>query len=121
MNGKRTQHDNDASRFIPLPDPDALAADQRVRSLGEPIAAATCSARPLVAHLCRVAHCPKVVSYLRYCGRAGRTAAIAVFGRVEMWRGGCRPDISVAASFVWRCLSGSTMTPFPHPAHRTGH
>ena len=29
--------------------------------------------------------------------------------------------ISVAASFVWRCLSGSTMAPFPHPAHRTGH
>ena len=26
-----------------------------------------------------------------------------------------------AAPFVWRCLSGSTMTPFPHPAHRTGH
>ena len=23
--------------------------------------------------------------------------------------------------FVWRCLSGSTMAPFPHPAHRTGH
>src|SRR3989475_8887602 len=30
-------------------------------------------------------------------------------------------SISVAASFVWRCLTGSTMTPFPHPAHRTGH
>ena len=29
-------------------------------------------------------------------------------------------NISVAASFVWRCLSGSAMTPFPHPAHRTG-
>src|SRR6266511_2426979 len=42
-------------------------------------------------------------------------------GRVEMWRGGGRPNISVAASFVWRCLTGSTMTPFPHPAHRTGH
>ena len=41
-------------------------------------------------------------------------------GRVEMWRGGCRLNISVAASFVWRCLSSSTMTPFPHPAHRTG-
>ena len=41
-------------------------------------------------------------------------------GRVEMWRGGCRSDISVSASFVWRCLSGSTMAPFPHPAHRTG-
>ncbi len=37
-----------------------------------------------------------------------------------MWRGGCRSDISVSASFVWRCLSGSTMAPFPHPAHRTG-
>src|SRR6267378_1174232 len=29
-------------------------------------------------------------------------------------------NISVAAPFVWRCLSGSTMAPFPHPAHRTG-
>jgi hypothetical protein len=37
-----------------------------------------------------------------------------------MWRGGCRLNISVAASFDWRCLSGSTMAPFPHPAHRTG-
>jgi len=26
----------------------------------------------------------------------------------------------VVALFVWRALSGSTMTPFPHPAHRTG-
>ncbi len=39
-------------------------------------------------------------------------------GRVEMWRGGFRLHISVSASFVWRCLSGSTVTPFPHPAHR---
>ena len=38
--------------------------------------------------------------------------------RVEMWRGGCRSNISVSASFVWRCLSGATVTPFPHPAHR---
>src|SRR3982074_2670140 len=37
-----------------------------------------------------------------------------------MWRGGGRWNISVAAPFVWRCLSGSTMAPFPHPAHRTG-
>jgi len=29
-------------------------------------------------------------------------------------------NISVTASFVWRCLSSSAMTPFPHPAHRTG-
>jgi hypothetical protein len=34
------------------------------------------------------------------------------FGRVEMWRGGVRLNMSVAASFVWRCLSGSTMAPF---------
>ena len=40
--------------------------------------------------------------------------------RVEMWRRGCRSNISVSAPFVWRCLSGSTVTPFPHPAHRTG-
>ena len=49
---------------------------------------------------------------------------IRAFGahcRVEMWRGGCRSNISVAASFVWRCLTGSTLTPFPHPSHRTGH
>ncbi len=36
-------------------------------------------------------------------------------GRVEMWRGGVRKNISVAAPFVWRCLNGSTMAPFPHP------
>jgi hypothetical protein len=41
-------------------------------------------------------------------------------GRVEMWRGGCRLNIAVSASFVWRCLSGSAVAPFPHPAHRTG-
>jgi hypothetical protein len=29
-------------------------------------------------------------------------------------------NISVAAPFVWRCLTGSTMAPFSHPAHRTG-
>ena len=46
--------------------------------------------------------------------------SMAEIGRVEMWRGGCRSDISVAASFVWRCLSGPTVTPFPHPAHPTG-
>ena len=28
--------------------------------------------------------------------------------------------MSVPAPFVWRCLSGSTIAPFPHPAHRTG-
>jgi hypothetical protein len=28
-----------------------------------------------------------------------------------MWRGGSRPGMSVAAPFVWRCLSGSTIAP----------
>ncbi len=32
-----------------------------------------------MAHLCRLACCAKVVSYLRYCGRTGLTTAIAVF------------------------------------------
>jgi hypothetical protein len=41
--------------------------------------------------------------------------------RVEVWRGDVRSNISVPAPFVWRCLTGSTMAPFPHPAHRTGH
>ena len=47
--------------------------------------------------------------------------ATAALGRVEVWRGGCRPNISVAAPFVWRCLTGSALAPSPHPAHRTGH
>jgi hypothetical protein len=45
-------------------------------------------------------------------------SSVAESGRVEMWRGGGRPNISVAASFVWRCLSGSAVTLFPHPAHQ---
>src|SRR5580693_10105519 len=48
---------------------------------------------------------------------AHRTAGV---GRVEMWRGDVRLSMSVPAPFVWRCLSGSTIAPFPHPAHRTG-
>ena len=42
-------------------------------------------------------------------------------GRVEMWRGGSRFGLSVAAPFVWRCPSNLAIAPFPHPAHRTGH
>jgi hypothetical protein len=42
-------------------------------------------------------------------------------GRVEVWRGRCRPNISVAAPFVWRCLTGSTLASSPHPARQTGH
>src|SRR5215813_15378658 len=40
--------------------------------------------------------------------------------RVEMWRGGGRLGLSVAAPFVWRCPSTRTIAPSPHPAHRTG-
>src|SRR5215472_12051732 len=40
--------------------------------------------------------------------------------RVEMWRSGGRSNISVAAPFVWRCLTGPAVALFPHPAHRTG-
>ena len=42
-------------------------------------------------------------------------------GRVEMWRSGLRFRLAVAAPFVWRCLNSLTITPFPHPAHQTGH
>jgi hypothetical protein len=40
--------------------------------------------------------------------------------RVGVWRGGVRLGIAVPAPFVWRCLSGSAVAPFPHPPHRTG-
>jgi hypothetical protein len=40
---------------------------------------------------------------------------IAATGRVEMWRGGSRLNIFVSAPFLWRCLSGPTITPFPIP------
>jgi transposase len=42
-------------------------------------------------------------------------------GRVEVWRSCCRSDISVPAPFVWRCLTGPTLAPSPHPARQTGH
>src|ERR1019366_7090897 len=42
-------------------------------------------------------------------------------GRVEMWRGGSRSGLSVAAPFVWRCPSNLAVASFPHPARRTGH
>ena len=58
-------------------------------------------------------------------GRRPDMAAIcaqgtAGVGRVEVWRGDVRLSMSVSAPFVWRCLSGSAVAPFPHPAHRTG-
>ena len=61
---------------------------------------------------------------IAFGGGSGLDAAKAValmVGRVEMWRGGVRSGLSVAAPFVWRRPSNLTITPFPHPAHRTGH
>src|SRR3954451_6549761 len=52
--------------------------------------------------------------------RSAFLMAVPAIGRVEMWRGDGRLGISVSAPFVWRCLTGSAMAPFPHPAHRTG-
>src|SRR5260370_38566914 len=54
-------------------------------------------------------------------GRSAETLVTAGLGRVEMWRGCFSPNISVAASFAWRGVGGSSMTRFPPPAHRTGH
>jgi hypothetical protein len=28
--------------------------------------------------------------------------------------------VAVGRTYLWRCLTGSTLAPFPHPAHRTG-
>lgn len=52
--------------------------------------------------------------------RASMGSVGDAYGRVEMWRGGSRQCISVSATFVWRCLTSITITPFPHPARRTG-
>ena len=49
-----------------------------------------------------------------------RRSPSAASGRVEMWRGGSRSGLSVAAPFVWRCPNNLAVAPFPHPAHRTG-
>ena len=51
--------------------------------------------------------------------RCRRPYLLTASGRVGMWRGGVRSGISVAAPFVWRCLNGLTIAPFPHPPHRT--
>ena len=39
---------------------------------------------------------------------------MAGLGKVEVWRGCCRSNISVAAPFVWRCLTGPAVAPSPH-------
>ena len=50
----------------------------------------------------------------------GDGAPMQRYGRVGMWRGGGRIGLSVSAPFVWRCLNSRAITPFPHPARRTG-
>jgi hypothetical protein len=57
---------------------DASAANRRGDRMGRCLL--HCMSR-LLAHLCRLARGTKVVNYLRYRGRAGRTAATAVFDR----------------------------------------
>ena len=45
---------------------------------------------------------PPLLACVRYQGKTGRHMLIARFshfGRVEMWRGGCRPNISVCRLF----------------------
>ncbi len=56
---------------------------------------------------------PLATSASRWCDKE-----MAGMRRVEVWRGGVRLGMSVSAPFVWRCLSGSAVAPFPHPAHR---
>jgi hypothetical protein len=84
---------------------------RRATSLAAPFL--VCSTNPALRRLTttRSEHRAKSVVTIRSTGN---------FGRVEMWRGFCRSDISVSVPFVWRCLSGPTVAPFPHPAHRTG-
>jgi hypothetical protein len=60
-------------------------------------------------------------SYGHPIAAGGQAVGAARYGRVEMWRGGLRSSLSVAAPFVWRCLNSLTITPFPHPSHQTGH
>jgi hypothetical protein len=55
------------------------------------------------------------------CRRGRSCSRKAGYGRVRVWRGGLRCGLSVPAPFVWRCLTSRTITPFPHPSHRTGH
>src|SRR5580704_14554719 len=74
-------------------------------------------------------------SFLRAYGRSatkvysGRGADIVMQSSeigliLNVWSRGVarwfRWSLSVADSFVCRCLTNSAMLPFPHPAHRTG-
>jgi hypothetical protein len=49
-------------------------------------------------------------------GPSPRRTGMGEKHRVEMWRGGCRSNISVTAPFVWRFLTGLAVAPCP--SHR---
>jgi transposase len=78
-------------------------------------------------HVERVSGSSDLAKAMRYALRhwTGLTAFLddgrIEMGRVEVWRGCGRLNISVSASFVWRCLTGSTLALSPHPARQTGH
>jgi transposase len=80
----------------------------------------------LLDHVGRVSAVSDLAKAIRYALRHW-TGLIAFLddgriemGRVEVWRGCCRLNVSVAAPFVWRCLTGSSLAPSPHPARQTG-
>ena len=77
---------------------------------------------PMLALLSWTASAQKccIDSASEICSFQQRALQNSCHGGVEMWRGGGRLSISGSAPFVWRCLTGSAMAPFPHPAHRTG-
>ena len=104
------------------PKPDASGAGQtkdRFQPNGEN---AHFAASPRIPHVHRspaLSHSSAAVLPLK--SHSPIPAQMAESGGVGMWRGSGRPGMSVSAPFVWRCLSGSTIAPFPHPSHRTGH
>ena len=85
------------------------------------------ASRPLSAGSIRMRSGPRMERVSRSRNASGEVSCCATMPpwtsamrRVGVWRGGFRLSMSVAAPFVWRCLSGSAVAPFPHPPHRTG-
>ena len=88
-----------------------------------------CRGIDLAAGLANCCRC-LLLARMRPTGRADRCPQLgvertqrrrrlwAVHGRVGMWRGGCRPNISVSAPFVWRCAL--VVQPVSTSRHRTG-